>query len=174
MRLSRSMDNLQILPEEAKMAASLLKLTLSDNRQTCPTDFQTYISQHSQFPYHKNVQKSASAPSKICEVSPRPVTMRRKQGSVLISTCAEKNNNVHSSCMLSQSAPPESEGFFRRLFPSFRRKSLKAESGRRPETVMICRQVPISRKSAEVAGPVVLQFTTISSNMDNLIFMSLR
>ncbi|ODM97233.1 hypothetical protein Ocin01_09432 [Orchesella cincta] len=172
MRLSRSMENLHILPEEAKMAASLLKLTLSDKQETYSCDFQSYISQHSQFPYHKNVRKSASAPSTIfADTAAGSDTLRpvKRQGITETSTSVEKNNNVQSS--LSQSAPQESQGFFRRLFPSFRRKSQESKSGQGSQEIL-----KICKLSADktAMGPVVLQFTTISNNMGNLIFMSLR
>lgn len=148
MKRSQSMENLPMLPEEAKMAASLLRLTLSDKQETATeSEFQTYISQHSHFPYHKAVpltmvQRKSSQTATCKPVIanqcskddkleslqvPRKRVLRRRCESSPSSFSPKEVEIAESAVRSCQYPSSEPEGFFKRLIPSFLRKKRVAE-----------------------------------------------
>lgn len=67
MRNSQSLGNLQVLPDETSLVASLLRLTVPDKMEISRKNaLQRYIKKYSQFPYHKLVREDSKV---ICKLS---------------------------------------------------------------------------------------------------------
>lgn len=193
MRRTQSMENLPMLPEEAKVAVSMLRLTLSDRQETSTeAQFQSYISEHSQFPYHRSVpiktkmvyqrtepivvlkstpQNNAQLPahSQQEQLRRKKYLLRRRCESSPSSFSSDESKAISaSSSRLSQSVPAENQGFFRRFFP-FLKRTASTEVATPITTVKAatppCRRRVVSdRLKYENSGHFVTQFSKMSSN----------
>lgn len=141
---SRSMEtlNVGVLPkEDIKMAAALLRLTLTDIQEPSQnepeTEFQSYLGTHCQFPYHKAVSISPVRRTKSVSSShqrrknqrageaevQRKRVAQRSQSSPSVKVADSQLSSASlvpstSDTHLSQSAA-DGNGFFQRFISSF-------------------------------------------------------
>lgn len=187
MRRSHSVKSVTTMqPEEAKVAASLLLLTSSDEQEgpeeNC--EYKSYIDKHCQFPYHTAVKKkynSSDINTRSAQNSPNQHKKldrsRSESCSVTFAQEPQKRKpglTKATSVPLSKSAPTESQGFFQRLVPAFIRRKLSVREGQRQSgTEMAGSDERIQTREKDGSDSFAREFV-MTTKMDSLIFMSMR